>query len=297
MKKFIALTVLCFLLAGCTTQNNEGTFLESTIEQTETIAENKISDFDYEEDDGTISIIGYSGQSEIVKIPEKIDGKKVTEIDDMAFYENTYIKEVELSDGIIEIGDSAFQNCKSLERIEIPKTVTEIGMNAFDGTLWLDEFEQDLVTVGDGFLYAYKGSEANIVVPQTVKVIGKYSFSRNNSVQSVVANSVKKVEDNSFWDCQNLKSVELKSAIEISDNTFSGCGQLENVELSENLLEIGDWAFLDCKMLKVLKLSETLSEIEENTFNGCENLMLQVKENSFAQIYAQENNIDYEFTD
>ena len=72
---------------------------------------------------------------------------------------------------------------------------------------------------------------------------------------------------------------------------------LEDVELSENLLAIGDWAFLDCKTLKTLKLPETLEEIEENTFSGCENLVLKVKENSFAHEYAQKNNIDYQITD
>ena len=297
MRKFLLLTAICILMTGCTTQKNEDAFSESTVEQTETIAENRAEDFDYEEDDGTISIVRYNGQSETVKIPEEIDGKKVTEIGDMAFYENVQIKYVEVPNGIIEIGDNAFQNCRLLEKIEIPKTVKEIGMNAFDGTFWLENSEQDFVTVGDGFLYEYKGAETEIIVPQTVKIIGEYSFSRNNIVQSITADSVEKVEDNSFWDCKNLKNVKLKSVKEISDNAFSGCELLEDVELSENLLAIGDWAFLDCKKLKVLKLSETLEEIEENTFNGCENLVLKVKENSFAHEYAQKNNIDYEITD
>lgn len=145
--------------------------------------------YDYTE--GGVKITGYDNQFEnwqdtyTVKIPSKIDGKDVVEIenlgvynysgnDDMyikviipgsvrvidafAFAHNDDINEVVIEDGVESIESSAFYNCENLKSVTVPKSVTtmrECGL----GLEYEDDDNQDAAI--DGFvLYGVKGSAA-----------------------------------------------------------------------------------------------------------------------------------------
>lgn len=145
--------------------------------------------YDYTE--GGVKITGYDNQFEnwqdtyTVKIPSKIDGKDVVEIenlgvynysgnDDMyikviipgsvrvidafAFAHNDDINEVVIEDGVESIESSAFYNCENLKSVTVPKSVTtmrECGL----GLEYEDDDNQDVAI--DGFvLYGVKGSAA-----------------------------------------------------------------------------------------------------------------------------------------
>lgn len=145
--------------------------------------------YDYTE--GGVKITGYDNQFEnwqdtyTVKIPAKIDGKDVVEIeymdiynysgnDDMyikvvipgsvkvireyAFAFNDDINEVVIEDGVETIESSAFYNCGNLKSVTVPKSVTtmrECGL----GLEYEDDDNQNAAI--DGFvLYGAKGSTA-----------------------------------------------------------------------------------------------------------------------------------------
>ena len=145
--------------------------------------------YDYTE--GGVKITGYDNQFEnwqdtyTVKIPSKIDGKDVVEIenlgvynysgnDDMyikviipgsvrvidafAFAHNDDINEVVIEDGVESIESSAFYNCENLKSVTVPKSVTtmrECGL----GLEYEDDDNQNAAI--DGFvLYGAKGSTA-----------------------------------------------------------------------------------------------------------------------------------------
>ena len=145
--------------------------------------------YDYTE--GGVKITGYDNQFEnwqdtyTVKIPSKIDGKDVVEIenlgvynysgnDDMyikvvipgsvkvidtfAFVHNDDINEVVIEDGVETIESSAFYNCENLKSVTVPKSVTtmrECGLG-----MEFDDDTYDDVAI-DGFvLYGVKGSAA-----------------------------------------------------------------------------------------------------------------------------------------
>lgn len=77
-----------------------------------------------------IKIIGknsYQGLNiEKIIIPDN-----VTIIEDNAFFESPFIKEIKLSKNIVKIGKAAFFASAGLEEIEIPASVEVIGENAF----------------------------------------------------------------------------------------------------------------------------------------------------------------------
>ena len=143
--------------------------------------------YDYTE--GGVKITGYDNQFEnwqdtyTVKIPSKIDGKDVVEIENLGVYnysgnDDLYIKvvipgsvkvidtfalahnddinEVVIEDGVETIESSAFYNCENLKSVTVPKSVTtmrECGL----GLEYEDDDNQNAAI--DGFvLYGAKGS-------------------------------------------------------------------------------------------------------------------------------------------
>ncbi len=82
-------------------------------------------------DDGTISVSGYTGSDTDLTVPGTIDGYVVTAIADHAFEANPDIKSITLPNGLITIGESAFSDCSNLTTIVIPDTVGTIRRGAF----------------------------------------------------------------------------------------------------------------------------------------------------------------------
>ena len=110
--------------------------------------------FHYEELETGIVLTEYLGSEAEPKIPQEIEGVKVTSIAQNCFNGNIYVekitipstiwgvgigsfkgciklKEVVFEDGVEMIASYAFQNCKSLEIVVIPASVETIGMEAF----------------------------------------------------------------------------------------------------------------------------------------------------------------------
>ena len=91
-------------------------------------------------DDNTYAIVGYSGSTETVEIPESYMGLPVTVIDVYAFVYNDIITEVSIPETIIAIYDGAFMYCTSLTAINIPASVEYVGWYTFYGSSQLTIF-------------------------------------------------------------------------------------------------------------------------------------------------------------
>lgn len=110
-----------------------------------------------ENDDGSITIVGYEGTKKNIVVPNNIGGKAVVALDDGVFKGNEHIcavvipygiqsigaevfadcpklERVNLPGSLEAIGDGAFQNCDNLSMLYIPASVAEIGENAFKGS-------------------------------------------------------------------------------------------------------------------------------------------------------------------
>lgn len=119
-----------------TTQYTEATI--GVVDTTEEFTSN--SDYLYiKNEDGSISISGYTGSDAVVEVPSAVDGFVVTAIADHAFEANWDLTEVILPAGITLIGESAFMDCGSLQSVTIPDTVDTIRRAAFAGCTALDQ--------------------------------------------------------------------------------------------------------------------------------------------------------------
>lgn len=151
MKKIVSIFLVFMMIlcvAGCgnkeenkenngnqnQTENNNGDNESGkiTLEDVMKAPESPESDFRcYDMSDGTVTIVNYLGDDEIVVIPETWKGKKITKISSYVFANDSPVKAIRLSDSIKEVMDSAFALNKSLEIFVSGSGMENIGIGAF----------------------------------------------------------------------------------------------------------------------------------------------------------------------
>ena len=89
------------------------------------------SKFTYRILEGEAIITGYEGTAKFIYIPSEIDGYTVVGIDDGAFYYESSICVLVISNTVEWIGEGAFYSCDRLREVYIPDSVVEIGRYAF----------------------------------------------------------------------------------------------------------------------------------------------------------------------
>lgn len=280
MKK-ICILLVAFVITACAS-GCEGDKDKSSSKGGEPISfsEVDIPDSDYvtpddselqtqENDDGTLSLTLYLGKDTALEIPSEIDGKKITnignsafkdsilegiklpetivEISPLAFHSCQNLVEVELSEGLVNIGNAAFFNCTSLYKMEFPSTLESIGENCFYSTPWLYlQFnkDEDFIVVGDGYLMAYNGNQANVEIPDNVRIIGSYSFYRYADLKKVtMSDNVEIIGERAFYDCSTLNNIELSSSLyKIGRDAFYNCNKLSKITLPSSVTELGSRA-------------------------------------------------------
>ena len=95
------------------------------------IPESPASDFKYTIENDAVIIKKYIGSDTEVGIPEKIEGKPVTEIASFTFSDCKRLTSVDIPNSVTKIGEFAFSHCESLKSITIPASVTDINKLTF----------------------------------------------------------------------------------------------------------------------------------------------------------------------
>ena len=95
--------------------------------------------------DSTVSFKGVDADVTDVTIPASVTNNgisyQVTEVADSAFFGNTTIQTVVISEGLGKIGIRVFYNATSLKSVSLPRSVTSIGRNLFYGCINLESVE------------------------------------------------------------------------------------------------------------------------------------------------------------
>ena len=86
--------------------------------------------FTFTTNNGAITITGYTGSDGSMVIPAMTNGFPVTSIGAKAFYEDSYLTNISIPNGVTTIGDFAFVYT-SLGSVTIPDSVTSIGNGGF----------------------------------------------------------------------------------------------------------------------------------------------------------------------
>lgn len=207
--------------------------------------------FTYElnEDETEVIITGLTdkGKEETeITIPSKLDGKPVTVIGSNAFAEQTLLKKVSISDGVVTISENAFLNCLNLEDIDIPDSVKNIGTNAFTKTAWsANRLEDSNELIVNDILCRVKEAKGSYTIPDGVVKIASGVFYENTSLKGVsIPASVKSIESYAFSGCSELTEINLPEGLEnIGYGAFSKTG-IKKLKVPAGVKSIGREAFL-----------------------------------------------------
>lgn len=128
--------------------------------------------------------------------------------------------------------------------------------------------------ITDGVLTSYNGSNKNVIVPDSVRIIGECAFRGNMSIISVsLPESVVAIEKSAFMHCHSLKDINLpEGLIEIGFMAFCCCLSLESITLPNNLKRIGGSAFDSCYLISDITIPNGITEIKSCTFQYCKKL-------------------------
>lgn len=155
-----------------------------------------------------------------------------------------------------------------------------------------------------GKLISYKGSSADVVIPDEVFLIGRNAFTKStirsitfhkgkleieqskimpnieaafygctNLESLIIPGNIKTIPDLCFNNCKNLKRLTLEEGVEsIGISAFGFCENLESVNLPNSLKEIKTGAFSSCSSLSTITIPENVKIIKKRTFDSCSSL-------------------------
>jgi len=243
----------------------------------------------YSEKDNHAVIVAMNMDKKVIIIPEKIDGKTVTEVRLSDVYGRLVEAPADLPEWPIP----------KVEVLKIPKTVKKV--NADGGYLkegygsgmqsFLMNLKQFDVASGNKWLKSYKGilytknGKKLISVPRkytakTVKV-KKGTTKIAESAFSFCTNFKKVIEQNAFECCSlnyirmprklkelgsyafynsALKKITVYGKVELNQ-TFSDCKKLKTVVLKKGVKELGEYVFIDCPKLRSVTVPKGIKNL------------------------------------
>ncbi len=188
--------------------------------------ETKEEAFEWEvNEEGGITITKLADTSLVdVVIPERIGGKKVTRIGDMAFYNCSYMQTVDIPESVTEIGSTAFSCCINLRSINIPEGVQKIRSSTFSQCWSLEGIElPSSITSIEWCAFSGNWRLTNIVIPENVTEIGPQAFESCKKLTSItIPESVQYINEDVFLKCANLREVVT------TPNSYAEGGAIEN---------------------------------------------------------------------
>lgn len=106
----------------------------------------------YRNEPNGITITGWSDKINQLKIPECITNQFVTEIEERAFAEASWLTHIEFPESLQVIGDYSFCECRGLTKLRLPKGIKRVGRHAFYNCRNMQELtlRSDLRNIEDG---------------------------------------------------------------------------------------------------------------------------------------------------
>lgn len=195
------------------------------------------------------------------------------------------------------IQDSPFYKYK-IKRIVVKNGVTSIGTLAFPSEdLVTVSLPSSIQTIGDRAFFGCSNM-TTINIPDNVTYIGKEAFFCCTKLSKVnIPKALSKIEDSCFFACCNLKKVEIPYGVsEICNGAFGNCTQLNEITIPESVQSIGEHAFFTAGLKSVYIPKETSigNEAFGYSMGGkITDLVIYCRKGSWAEIYAQNNDIKY----
>lgn len=247
--------------------------------------------------DGAAAITGYTGTEESVVIPDYLNSFPVTSIEREAFYKNNYVTDIEIPYGVTSICSGAFYGCGNLKCVLLPDTLTNIGYNVFYACSSLNEIKIPKgVEIIEPWTFGECVNLSSISLPESVSQIGYEAFDNTSffNDRKNWENGMLYLNNHLIAADDNIKEAVLKTDTKsISNAVFAECKNLTEIKIPAGAESIGISAFDGCEMLSKAYIPDSVTFIGDNAFGRCPNLVIYGTAGSYAEKYANENNIKF----
>jgi uncharacterized repeat protein (TIGR03803 family) len=246
--------------------------------------------------DGTITLTGYSGPGGSIVAPSQLGGlpvvaiaghasfrfstpatlwlpESITSIGPYAFLDAIGLTRLILPDSITNIGDWAFAYCAELSDITLPGSPGSIGKGAFYYCTGLAgiTLPNSITNIGDSAFAGCAGL-TGVALPGSLNSIGASAFYGCAGLSSVsIPDSVGSIGDGAFQACSSLANAAISRG-EVGGEAFSWCDALTNVTLGKDVTSIGYYAFVGCTGLVSILIPDSVATMANGAFSGCSGL-------------------------
>lgn len=203
------------------------------LDEREAILSRIVSSEDYDylpNDDGTATIMKYTGDADRLTIPSEIDEYRVTGIGTEAFG-NQKLKSVSIPDSIRIIDELAFYECEITESLQIPENIT-IGHYAFNCASLPSAVVIPAGTTVEKYAFSYCKAMARVCIDPG-SVLKDHAFVYCNDLTLVVCGDGCRLETEAFHSCQSIETIFLCGDVRAEAKMFDECGDIE-VTAGEN---------------------------------------------------------------
>ncbi len=196
------------------------------------------------------------------------------------------LKRITLPDSLTALDSDAFIDCDGLTSIALPDGVTVSSLNPFTACDNLTDIllspEHPALGVTDGVLYS----------KEDMCVIACLAGLKIESCE--IPEGIRVIGAASFQDCSTLTSITLPSSLEvIEDYAFYCCEGLKSIVIPDGVTAINMCAFFKCSELTSAVIPASVTYMEDWAFILCNSLTLTVPRGSYAETWAQRNNVPY----
>lgn len=233
---------------------------------------------DMEVEDGVLK--KYHGSGKSIIFPEGIH-----EFFRASFLENEEkllkIESLIIPEGVESVSNT-FMNLKNLVRIMFPKSLRVLNGHLFSWS------HNELVSV-----FFHRDSSLEILEADTFRYCRKLS-------NIVLPRKLGKIGIGAFMGCENLVELTLPDGTEeMRGYVFSGCKSLMYIKLPKGIRNIQDTIFENCQKLAHVSIPATVERIGKGLFRDVDKsqLTLYVEPGSYAEVFALENVLYYEYTE
>lgn len=277
--------------------------------------------YTYTNQDKEVKIIGLNKDAEEIKLPGKIDGRKVTAIDLVPRYEfdpdeyvlDLKVKRITLSKYINKISDTFLRHADTKPKLKeywvSPKNQKFMSK---DGVLFsksgktLISFPENkkeetyqipvgVATIESG-VFAGHHKVRNIEMPDTVKTIKESVFTFSSIAQITLSKNLKTIGWNAFCG-SGLAEITIPSKVkEIPEYCFDSCKRLKSVTIEQGVKKIASNAFINCPRLRKVTIPPSVTDFDDGAFvyysshvkTKKVNLTIYAKEGSYAYKVAKD---------
>lgn len=225
---------------------------------------------------GGIVVEGYTGSSDKVRIPEKIEDNPVISVD---------MSGCELTELIVpDTTKTINYNPDTVKYINIPRDYSsrrvEVNINLFGETEFNGKALEAIYISPDceelsGMTNCDKLTSVHI--PKGVVTIKGAAFANCISLKDItIPENVTTIESGAFANCKSLKKVVIPSKVTaIERSTFANCTSLKEITIPDSVEVIDVYAFVNCTSLREIQLPDNIKWCEaEMAFGECKDIVI-----------------------